>query len=136
MKHIIASVSLGALLVMGAGCLSTSTGGMEVAFREGGSANVRIDDGFFRQHLEVDETISNRTEFGFMTASVLVRNKLNKDFPIQYKFVWFDENGLEVLVGGRAWEQTTIHGGELISLQATAPDTSVVKYIVRMRRAK
>lgn len=136
MKHIMAAVSLGTLLVMGAGCVSTSTGGMEVAFREGGTANVRIDDSFFRQHVDVEETASNRTEFGFLSASVLVRNRLNKDFAVQYKFIWFDENGMEVLAGGRAWEQTTIHGGELVSLQATAPDKAVVKYIVRLRRIK
>lgn len=136
MKYIIATVSLSALLLTGAGCVSMSTGGIEVSFRENGSAQVRIDDGFFRQHIEIEEAKSNRTEFGFLSASVLVRNKLDKDFPFQYKFVWFDGNGMEVLPAGRAWEQATVHGGELISLQATAPDKAVVKYIVRMRRIK
>lgn len=136
MKTRVAIVAFGLLLTPLAGCVSTSTGGMEVALREGGTANVRIDDGSFRQHVDVEEAKSHRTEFGFLSASVQVRNKLNKDFAVQYKFVWFDENGMEVLPGGRAWEQTTIHGGELVSLQATAPDKAVVKYIVRLRRIK
>ena len=136
MKNIVASATLGLLLITVTGCVSMSTGGMEVSFRENGSAQVRIDDGFFRQHVEIEEAKSNRTEFGFLSASVLVRNKLDKDFPIQYKFLWFDANGMEVLPAGRAWEQTIVHGGELISLQATAPDTAVVKYIVRLRRIK
>lgn len=136
MKSIVIVAILVLFTIPFTGCVSTSTGGMEVSLRENESAQVRVDDGFFRQHVEIEAARSNRTEFGFLSASVLVRNKLDKDFSFQYKFVWFDGNGMEVLPAGRAWEQTIIHGGELVSLQATAPDSAVVKYTVRLRRIK
>lgn len=118
------------------GCISSSTGGMETVATEGGTPVVRIDDMFFAQHLKVEEVRSHRTEMGFLAAAVYVRNRYSKDFPVQYKFTWFDANGMEVQPNGRPWEQTVIHGGEGATLAATAPEPIVTRFVVRMRRMK
>ena len=73
---------------------------------------------------------------GFLKASVLVRNRYGKDFPLQYKFTWFGGDGAEIQADVRPWEQKVMHGGEDISLQAVAPDKSIVKFAVRLRRVK
>lgn len=119
-----------------AGCISMSTGGLEAAASEGGAPTVRIDDSFFAQHVTVEDVRSHRTEMGFLAASVYVRNRYAKDFPVQYKFTWFDANGMEVQPNGRPWEQTMVHGGEGVSLAATAPEVAVTRFVVRMRRMK
>ena len=119
------------------GCVSTSTGSLVVYLKEGGSsAETRIDDTFFRQHIDIVECGAIRTDMGFLKASVLVRNRYGKDFPLQYKFTWFGGDGVEIQPDGRPWEQKVMHGGEDISLQAVAPDKSVTKFAVRLRRVK
>ena len=126
-----------AALLSLAGCVSTSTGGLVVSLKEGGTcAETRIDDTFFRQHVDIVECCAIRTDMGFMKASVLVRNRYGKDFPLQYKFTWFGGDGAEIQADGRPWEQKVMHGGEDISLQAVAPDKSIVKFAVRLRRVK
>lgn len=126
-----------AMILPLAGCVSTSTGGLVVSLNEGGiSAETRIDDAFFRQHVDIVGCSAIRTDMGFLKASVLVRNRYGKDFPIQYKFTWFGGDGSEIQADGRPWEQKVMHGGEDVSLQAVAPDKSVVKFAVRLRRVK
>ena len=118
------------------GCTGARTNGMEVSQTEGMTAFVQMDDGSFCRNVEIVESNLCRTELGFLKASARVRNSRSHDFPVQYKFTWFDGNGMEVLPGGRPWEQTTIHGHETASLSATAPEKLVVKYILRLRRVK
>ena len=124
-----------ATLLSLAGCVSTSTGGLVVSLKEGGiNAETRIDDPFFRQHVDIVECRAIRTDMGFLKATVVVRNGYGKDFPFQYKFTWFGGDGVEIQADGRPWEQKVMHGGEDISLQAVAPDKSIVKFVVRLRR--
>ncbi|MBO7687646.1 MAG: YcfL family protein [Kiritimatiellae bacterium] len=119
------------------GCVCTSTGGFEVAVREGDPvARATIDDYYFSQRLIVQTTGFRRTSSGLASAQILVRNKEHEDVPIQYKFTFFDGEGMEVQPGARPWEQTTIHGGEAVTLAAVAPDKSVVRFVARVRRVK
>ena len=123
------------VLILGAGCVSSSTGGLEVALAEGGvQAAIRVDDRQFKRLINVENAIARRAASGFLEANVVTRNRTRNDLPIQYKFEWFDKDGMAVQPGGRPWEQTTIHGGESVTLSATAPEKNGVRYIVRMRR--
>ncbi|MBP5284558.1 MAG: DUF1425 domain-containing protein [Kiritimatiellae bacterium] len=123
-----------AACIAAAGCASISTDGLEVAAAEGGGAAVRVDDYFFSRHVEVEDVNCARTDMGFLKASAYVRNKGARDFHIQYKFKWFDADGLEVGPDGRPWEQAWMRGGEAITLAAAAPDVSAVRFVVRIRR--
>ena len=119
------------------GCVSTSTGGFEVSVREGDPvAKAEIDDYYFSQRFIVETAGISQGNSGFPSAQVRVRNKGHEDVPIQYKFTFFDGEGMEVQPGARPWEQTTIHGGEAVSLASVAPDKSVVRFVVRVRRVK
>jgi len=123
------------VLIMGAGCVSSSTGGLEVSMSEGGGqATVRVDDRQFKRLIDVENAIVRRAVSGFLEANVVARNRAGNDIFIQYKFEWFDKDGMAIQPGGRPWEQTTIHGGEAVTLSATAPEKSGVRYIVRIRR--
>ena len=120
-----------------AGCQTPRTSGVEVDVREGAPAYLRWDDSGFAQHVELAETpIMARTEFGFLRSDVWIRNRKARDFAFQYKFCWFDANGLEVMPGKGIWEQKTIHGHETASLVGVAPDPSAVRFAVRLRRVR
>ena len=97
------------VLILGAGCVSSSTGGLEVALAEGGvQAAIRVDDRQFKRLINVENAIARRAASGFLEANVVTRNRTRNDLPIQYKFEWFDKDGMAVQPGGRPWEQTTI----------------------------
>ena len=120
------------------GCVSTvSTGGFEVSVYEGNTAGnaVRIDDRYFAKQFSIEATNIRRESSGVVAAQVRVRNMRNKDIPIQYKFMFFDNDGMEIQPGVRSWEQTTIHGGEAASLSAVTPVKSAVRFALRVRRS-
>ncbi len=128
-------IGFGAIACMAlTGCVSMSTGGWEVVASEGGTPTVRVDDTIFAQHVAVEDVHSHRTAEGYLAVLVQVRNKYSEDFPIQYKFTWFDANGMEVQPNGRPWEQVTLHGGESVPLSATGPEPTVVRFTMRARR--
>lgn len=119
------------------GCASTaSTGGFEVSVHEGNSAInvVRIDDCYFAKRFSIEAADTRREASGFVSAQVRLRNMRDEDIPIQYKFFFFDRDGMEIQPGARSWEQTTVHGGEVVSLTSVAPIKSAVKFVVRVRR--
>ena len=124
-----------ACAILACGCASVSTGGFEVSVREGDAAvpSLRIDDRTFARRFSVETAGVRREPSGFASAQIQVRNVRREDIPIQYKFTFFDSDGMEIQPGARAWEQTTIHGGESVPLSAVAPDKSVVRFVVRVR---
>lgn len=142
-------VVVGGLAILSlTGCETTricnSTGGMEICQKEGARADVRADDSCFVEWLEVESSVFTRTEAGFAIASVRIRNKLvdqddygrEDDFALQYMFTWFDANDIELQSDSSHWMRQTLHGGEAVSLQSTAPDVSAAKYVVRIRHVR
>ena len=118
------------------GCVSTSTGGFEVSVGEGDpAATLKIDDLSFAERFSVETAGVRREPSGFISAQVRLRNRQGQDASIQYKFAFFSGDGMEIQPDARPWEQTTIHGGETVSLSAVAPDKSAVRFVVRIRRA-
>ena len=148
MKTQVGCVALVALAVLVGGCKMTkscnSTGGMEVAQTEGELARTNVDDSCFREWLTVDSAIATRTANGFLTAQVELRNVhrdldddgREDDFDAQYQIRWLDAKGLTVSPDTAAWRRVTWHGGEARPLSATAPDTSAVRYVLRLRHVR
>lgn len=131
-----------------AGCKMTrvcgSTGGMEVAQTEGGRATIRVDDPCFNEWLSVEGAVLRRTGSGFLQAGVNIRNfhtdpcdhDREDDFDMQYRFSWFDGDGMDVSADAAHWTSVTIHGGGSVQLQSTAPTAAAVKYVMRMRHIR
>ena len=125
-----------ACAVFAIGCASTN--GFEVVAMEGGGGTpyVRLDDSYLARKLSVETAAVRREPSGFASAQVRVRNTKSEDLQIQYKFTFCDNDGMEVQPGARAWEVITIHGGESVPLSAVAPDASVSRFVVRVRRVQ
>lgn len=136
MKEIRSIIVLMSLAVI-TGCASVSTGGFQVSAQEGAAemGSVRIEDYQFAKKFSVEAAAVRREPSGFARAQFFIQSLRSQDIPIQYKFKFFDADGLEVQPNVRAWEQTIIHGGESMTLSAVAPEKSVVKFVVYIRRS-
>ena len=123
-------------VAIASGCASVSTGGFQISACEGAKemGDVRIEDCQFARKFSVEAAAVRREPSGFARAQFFIKSLRRQDIPIQYKFKFFDSDGLEVQPNVRAWEQLIIHGGESITLSAVAPDKSVVKFVVYIRR--
>ena len=131
-----------------AGCKVTricdSAGGMEVSQTEGGRADIRADDSCFADWLSVEPPALSRSGSGILVAGVPIRNVhqdlddygREDDFTMQYRFVWFDANGLDLSGDASHWESSTIHGDDREQFTSTAPNAAAVRFVMRMRHAR
>lgn len=122
-----------------AGCQSPRTSGLalEVATATDGRpglATLRIDDTTLARHVEMRQVASSRSASGFLILEAELANVGDRDYPCQYKFVWFCEDGLSAAGAPRPWEQTVIHGGETVRVRGVAHDPRATKAVVQVRR--
>ena len=118
-----------------AGCATVSTGGLEASVADKcGLHDIRMDDSWIAARLSVEDAVVRRNDSGFAVAQFTLRNRNKRDLPIQFKFRFFDADGIEIQQGARAWEQTTLHGGESANLTAVAPEMSASSFKLRVRR--
>ena len=124
------------MVLFAVGCETTRTGGFEIAFCENAQVAdaVTVDDRRFAADFSIGAVAVRREDSGFIRVQTGIRNRTRKDVPVQYKFVFFDSDGMEVQAGARGWEQTILHGGEQVRLEAVAPDKTAERGVVRVRR--
>ena len=129
------------------GCMTTvcrSTGGMEIARKEGGDVVVSADDTCFSDWLEVEDTSLHRVDSGCLKAQVSIRNKRKDwedndrmdDFVAQYRFVWLDVNGALTGAGESNWLFVRWRGGELKPLEAVSPNSSAASFRLSLRHIR
>jgi len=122
--------------IVALGCVSPRTDGFDVSIREGESAKImNVDNRAFSQAFSLENAYVRQEPSGYSIARIRIRNVWRDDISVQYKFRFFDKDDMELQLGARAWQQTIIHGGESVSLSATAPDKSVARFAVRVRRS-
>ncbi len=140
-------VTVVALIVVG-GCRITkvcnSDGGMEISQREGIAEEIRSSDVCFSDGLSVERASLVRSELGFLTSTVTVRNRHGDPedngredaFTFRYRFMWLDANGAEVLPGASIWKVVTLGGGVSEPLSDTAPTKEAVACVLRFSHSR
>lgn len=148
MKNAILAFVCGLAALSMTGCRMTrvcnSDGGMEVSQTEGGVADIRADDPCFADWLSVEPPTLSRSGSKILVAGVPVRNvhrdsddwDREDEFAMQYRFAWFDANGLDVSGDATYWKSVTIHGGDREQFKSTAPNASAVRFVMRMRHVR
>lgn len=138
MKKLAFLFSGAALLLLHAGCQSPNTTGMSTRINAVGdnpqlSAKVRYDDTRMAGQLQVLGAITRQNPDAFIIAQVEVQNLTRKNYPFQYLFSWFDQNGMEIYPGKRPWQQKVLHGGEIANLQGVSPYPDAVEFKIHFR---
>lgn len=57
-------------------------------------------------------------------------------YPVDYKFIWFDQNGMELASNLSAWRTVTIHPGEAIQFQAVAPTPQCKDFVLYLKESE
>lgn len=68
-----------------------------------------------------------------LLAQVRVTNKDTDTKNLQYRFNWYNEQGLEVDNGRSPWRQFVINGGDSVTLQGVALDPNATDFRVSIR---
>ncbi len=127
------------VLVLLSGCRST-TSGIE------GSSTVMMDtDGGYQysEYVVVNNpkvarglqiaTLSQEFVGDILRAQVTIVSKYSKTQQYQYRFSWFNENGVELDAGARHWIPFQMYGNETKTLQGVAPNPSARQFKINLR---
>ena len=129
------------VLLGGSGCASSRSSGIEgttgVGVGPDGTASfskyVVVNNKKLARGLQIVDLRSSRTANNLLRASVLVVSKYSKTLDFQYKFAWFDAQGMEIDPGSRPWTPVTLYGNETKTLQATAPNSAATEFKIKIR---
>lgn len=125
--------TLGIALVLAmalVGC-SKNTAGLRV---DGQSQNVMFGDNVLGGRLAI-ENIATIDSDGHARGVVTLASQYTGDQNIQYRFYWYDDDGLEVNSKQAAWKQTVIRGFETLSISEVSINPNGKQFRVQIREA-
>lgn len=137
MKRILPLLAAAALFA--AGCQSPVTSGESMSVFTSGDrvvgASLRVDDPGVARHVAITGATTALTPDGLLRVQAHLTSTDHRDYAVQYKFRFFDANGMQVFGPDRPWQVAMIHGGEELRAEAVAPARDVASFVVLLRPA-
>ncbi|WP_318480046.1 YcfL family protein [Photobacterium leiognathi] len=119
------------LALMATAC-SSDPAGISI---ENSNQNVVIGNAVLARSLVFNNAHTSKVN-GLMKASVVVANKVNTDLNLQYRFYWYDAQGLEVSGSDAPWHQFVLKGNDTMMLQGVAEKSEASQYRIYVRKAE
>lgn len=121
-------VLLGVALLALGGCY-TRTSGIIVD-----NGKIIVNEWRIANKIEYVGEITAKTELGFSRAQVEIVNKKRYDYRFQYKFTWFDADGLVIDETANVWKTDLVHGLDSAWLEAVCESPRAAKYRISIRK--
>jgi len=119
------------LFALALSACSSATSGISI---ESSNQNVVIGNSSLASRIAIEKALISEVN-GLMKAGVPVSSKVNSDMKLQYRFYWYDAQGLEVEGSNSPWRQFVLHGKDSMTLQAVARNTHATQYRIYIRQA-
>lgn len=126
-KTTFAALLLGAAVL--AGCrLPPRNSGAEVS-----GGRVTVFDPSFAVNIELERESFTTTPEGFLRVQTTVRNTNHEDWACQYRFVWFDADGLEQTHAATPERSCVLRGRQATVLEAVSPLAGTKDFRLELR---
>lgn len=112
------------------GCASSNTAGLRI---DGASQTVLFGDNVLAGRLTIED-ISTVDVDGRARGIVRLINQSKGDQYIQYRFYWYDDQGLEVNNKLSPWRQAILRGTEEISISEVSINPNGRQFRVQIRQ--
>lgn len=93
-----------------------------------------VDDQTLARRIDLVSTGHQIQENGLMRAHATFRSNRMRTQYVQYRFSWYDENGVEIDAQGQPYRKMILQGRDAVSVQSVAPNDRAAEYKVRLRR--
>lgn len=118
-------------MVLGLAACSTTTSGISI---ESSNQSVVIGNPNLASRLSIEQANVSVVN-GLLKAGVPVTSQIDSDLNLQYRFYWYDAQGLEVSGSDSPWRQIVLHGKDTMTLQAVARSPQATQYRIYIRKA-
>lgn len=121
------------VLMLGlAGCTNNYTAGLTI---EGQTQTVFFGDEHLGEQFDI-KNISTVDQHGHARGVVELTNTSDFNQSIQYRFYWYDQQGLEVNTKQAPWKRVIFRGGETLTLSEVSISPSGKEFRMQLREAK
>lgn len=116
-------------LVVLAGCSSSNTAGLRI---DSASQQVLYSDSALDDDLTIDN-IDTQENNGNTRGLVKITNNSQDTQNLQYRFYWYDDQGLEVNAKQGAWRQFILRGYESMTLSEVSVNPNATDFRIQIR---
>ena len=130
-------VLLAALSCGGCGTTGVEASGKKIWTQEGApdlSRQIVINNASLARSVEIVDMKSGMVG-SLMKAQVSLRSKQYGTLPMQYRFDWFDGQGMQIAANS-SWNPLIVYGGESKTVQGVAPDPRAKEFKLKLREAE
>lgn len=121
-------------------CGCASTAGIDATGKKtwnqdgapGLDTKVVINNSSLARNIEID-AIDSAMAGNMMRAQVSLHSKDRDTVSIQYRFAWFDIQGIEINPNAGAWKPFLLYGREKRTIQGLAPDPRAKEFKISIR---
>lgn len=131
MKRLLPLVPVLALLA--GGCLSAATSGMRIGDPRHDHDVIISNNPAFASHFKAYCDHNVVTPEGFRRVQVRLENLERANRQLQYRFIWMDENGMTMTAAKPLWKVLTIHGRDVVDLEAICPIQGAADFRLDLR---
>lgn len=121
-----------------AGCQSPITSGTQASVAVNGDvaidASLTTDNSGVARHVSLVGVSTKLLGNGLLKVQARLQSNDHRDYKVQYKFRWYDANGMEIAAGTRPWIPLVIHGGEIVQPEGVSPQAGVTGVVVEVRK--
>lgn len=125
------TVTLFLAVIFLVGCINYSTTGISI---DNSNQNVVLGNDVLKETLTFGDA-NTHIQGNRVVAQVIVTNRIRDDQKIEYRFNWYDLQGLEVDNAKSPWRQCIIYSGASIRLEEKALSSNAIKFRVSLRSA-
>lgn len=112
------------------GC-AENTAGLRI---DGASQQILFGDKVLGTRLQIEDIVTTEVD-GRTRGVVSFSSQYQGDQRIQYRFYWYDEQGLEVNTKLGPWRQTIVRGQEAFSISEVSTNPNGTQFRVQIRQA-
>ena len=112
------------------GCTSSNTAGLRI---DGASQTVVFGDNVLAGNISIEDIATTKVD-GRARGVVRLANQSRGDQHLQYRFYWYDEQGLEVNTKLGPWRQAILRGSEELSISEVSIHPNGRQFRVQIRQ--
>lgn len=126
------------LMIILSGCSSTSGIQGSSAIMDDSSGNILhseyviVNNPKVARGLQIVDMVNKRVG-NMLMANITLVSKYSDTEQYQYKFSWFDADGLELDPEGNAWIPFIMYGNETKTIQGVSPNPSARQFKINLR---
>ncbi|MBM7073705.1 YcfL family protein [Shewanella sp. 202IG2-18] len=93
----------------------------------------KVDNSFVGGDVTVTNNIIRQIG-GLLQGAAKIVSHSSKDQTMEYRFTWFDNQGVAVDNDAQSWQPVQIHGKQSVQVMSVAPNSDAVRFQVYVRK--